>query len=169
MADQLGPVRFKARFDSVLQDYQKKTGVILAEHSVAVQVQNCDSVESMIKLLLHEARAFRHFLGFDRITKAIQSTVSILYALSATASLGNAIGLVRQKTLTVCSQTLIIFHSNSHPRKQSRLPLLSYLLYVPLFRSYIGILMTSEQTRRQAANPPTTKDSSTCLTLSSTF
>jgi hypothetical protein len=34
----------------------------------------------MITLILHEARAFHDCRGFDRITKAIQSTVSILWA-----------------------------------------------------------------------------------------
>ena len=109
MADESGSAHFQARFQSALEAYQKTTGVTLAESPVAVRLQNCDSVESITTLLLYEARAFSDFRGFDRITKAIQSTTSILSTLSATASLGHAIGIVRQKTLMECSRTLTVF------------------------------------------------------------
>lgn len=144
MDGQSGSARFQARFESTLQAYRKITGVTLAEHQAAVRLQNCDSVESITTLLLYEARAFSDFRGFDRITRAIQGVISILSTLCATASLGDAIGLVRQKALLAsrCRQTLTAFLSLSHPREQYRLALRSYLLYVPLFRSYMDILVT---------------------------
>jgi hypothetical protein len=89
MVDQSG------RFQSALRAYQKKTGVTLAEHPVAVQLQNCHSVQSITTILLFEARAFSDHQGFGRITKAIQSTVSSLATFSTTAILGDNIGLVR--------------------------------------------------------------------------
>jgi hypothetical protein len=78
-----------------LRAYQEKTGVTLVEHPVAVQLQNRHSVQSITTIILYEARAFSNYQEFGRITKAIQSTLSILAALSTTASLGDAIGLVR--------------------------------------------------------------------------
>jgi hypothetical protein len=68
----------------------------LAEHPLAVHVQRCRSVESIATLLKHEARAFGHLQRSDNIIKSIESTVSILFALSATSTLGEASGLVRQ-------------------------------------------------------------------------
>ena len=70
--------------------------------------------------------------------KSIENTVSILYSLSATAFLGEVIGLVRQKALMGCSVSLTGFFSHSHPRKQYLPALPSYLLYVPFSRSYVG-------------------------------
>jgi hypothetical protein len=128
MAHQPGSARFQARFDSALQAYQKMTGITLVEHPVVVQLQNCQSVESITGLLLYEARAFGDGQKIDRITKAI---VSMLSTLSASASFGDAIGLVRQKALMVCSTTLITFYSSSHRRKQYKVVLPSYLPYVP--------------------------------------
>jgi hypothetical protein len=100
MPDQSGSARFRERFDSALLAYQKTTGLILAEHPLAVQVQSCHCVESITTLLKDEARAFSSFSnlqGSDNVIKSIESTVSILSTLSATASLGEAVGLVRQK------------------------------------------------------------------------
>jgi hypothetical protein len=109
MAGQSGPGRFDARFESALQAYRKTTGVTLADYSVAAQLQNCDSVEAITTLLLHHARAFGNFPGFDRIAKAIRNTISILSTLSATVSLGDAIGLVCQKTLLLVPKRRPLF------------------------------------------------------------
>jgi hypothetical protein len=95
MADRSGSASSQARFQSALRAYQNKTGVTLAEHPVAVQLQNYHSVQSITTILLYEAGAISDYQGFGRITKAMQSTVSILAPLSTTASLGEAIGLVR--------------------------------------------------------------------------
>jgi len=64
--------------------------------------------------------------------KSIKSTVSILATLSATASFGDAIGLVRHKgadghVLRVLH--LLGFHSRSHLRTQYSQALLFYLLW----------------------------------------
>jgi hypothetical protein len=96
MTDQSGSARFSSLFESALQSYEKKSGVMLAEHPLAVQLQTCHSVESIITLLQGQAQAFGDFRGSDRVMKSIKSTVSSLTRLASIASLGDAIGLVRQ-------------------------------------------------------------------------
>jgi len=99
MANQTGSSRFRALFESAFRAYEKKTGISLAEHPLAVQLQSFDSVESITTLLQNQTQAFREFRGSDRVMKLIKDIASILATLSATASLGDSIGLVRQKSL----------------------------------------------------------------------
>jgi hypothetical protein len=98
MGDQSRSFRLQALFECALQDYEKNTNITLAIHPLSHQLENCHSVESITCLLQDQARACG-FRGSDRIMKSIQSTVSLLYKLSATVALGDGIGLVRQKTL----------------------------------------------------------------------
>jgi len=96
MADRSGPAHFHPLFESALQAYKKKTDITLAEHPLAVQLQSCDSAESITTTLLQgEPQVFSNFQEKDRITKSIKTIVSVLTTLSATASLG----LVRQTAL----------------------------------------------------------------------
>jgi len=99
MADQSGSTRFRARFESALQAYQETTGVTLAEHPLTAQLRNPRSAESeSIRTILKcEARASSDLLGSDRTMRSIESTVSMLFTLSAAASFGDAIDLVRQQ------------------------------------------------------------------------
>ncbi len=99
MTDHLGSAHFQALFESALQDYVKKTGITLAEYPLAVQLQSCNSVESIDNLVRGQAQAFSNFREGDRITKSIKTAVSKSNTLSATAFLGDAFGLVRQNAL----------------------------------------------------------------------
>jgi hypothetical protein len=100
MADQPGPAHFQRLFDSALQAYKKKTDITLAEHHLAVQLQSCDTAESIAATFLKgEPQAFSNFQEKDRITKSIKRIVSVLTTLSGTASLGDALDLVRQNAL----------------------------------------------------------------------
>jgi len=85
-------------FELALEDYEINTKISLAEHSLAQELGDCHSVESITNLLQDQARALGEFRGQDRIMKSIKITVSFLYKLSVTAALGDGIGLVRQKT-----------------------------------------------------------------------
>ena len=96
MSNHPASTRFRAHFESALHAYQETTGVILVEHPLAMQLKNSHSVDSFTTLLRHEARAFSDLQGSDTIMKSIESSVSILCTLSATASFGEAIGLVCQ-------------------------------------------------------------------------
>jgi hypothetical protein len=96
MLDQSGFARLRARFESALEAYQMTTGVTLAEHPLALQIQSCRSRESIATLLKSETRAFTDLRGSDRIMRSIESITSILSTLSETAILGEAIDLVRE-------------------------------------------------------------------------
>jgi len=136
MADHEGSAHFQALFESALQGYVKETGITLTEHPLAVQLQSCNSVESIDNLVHGQARAFSNFRESDKITKAMKTAVSKSNTLSATAFLGDAFGLVRQNAL------MGLPHPNrlsrkSHLRMHYLLRLLSSLMYVPLSSSYI--------------------------------
>jgi hypothetical protein len=97
MDDQSGSARFGVRFGSALQTYQQTTGLSLAGHPLAVQLRRCHSVDSITSILKHEVQASGDLLRSDRVMKSIESTVSILFTLSATASFGDAVDLVRKR------------------------------------------------------------------------
>lgn len=99
MADQSG---------SALEAYEKKTGVKLAQHPLAMELQNCDCVDSIMTLLRGQAQDFRHG---EKIMKSINTIVSILTPLSLVAFLPDTVGLVRWTTLMVCFASLNIFFS----------------------------------------------------------
>ena len=95
MTDQPGPSRLQVLFEAALQDYERQTGIPLAKHPLAEQLQNCDSVESVTAVLREQTQAFSEFRGRDKVMGLLKNAVSVLYKLSATADLGQAIGLVR--------------------------------------------------------------------------
>jgi hypothetical protein len=100
MADSSQSSRFRTLFESALQDYQNQTGTILTDHPLAVQLQNCDSLESVTAVLQQQAQAFSEFRGTDaRIMKSLKYLIAVLYTLSASTALGEAIGLVRPRAL----------------------------------------------------------------------
>ena len=101
MADQSRTSRFRAQFESALQSYQRETSVTLAEHSLAIQLQSCHPIESIITLLQNEARAFSDLPGSDKIMKSIEDTVAIVSAISVVLSLGEIISHVRQRADTL--------------------------------------------------------------------
>ncbi len=105
MADQSGSTSFLALYQSALQAYQKNAGLALPEHPLALQLQSCDSAESMASVLQGQAQAFGGSQGSDRLMTTIESTVSILTRLSSTASLTIDMSLVRQQALMPCSMT----------------------------------------------------------------
>jgi len=93
MAHQSRSARFQTLFESALQAYEKKTGVTLAQHPLAQQLQSCHSTQEVITLLQGQVQAFDEFRR-DKIIKSIKATVLILTPLSAAASLADAFGLV---------------------------------------------------------------------------
>ena len=90
--------QFQALFESALKDYQSQTGTILADHPLAQQLQNCDSIDSVTAILEAQVRAFSEFRNGDgKIMKSLNHVVSVLFSLSASTALGEAIGIVRWK------------------------------------------------------------------------
>lgn len=88
---------FESLFQSALEDYEKQTGINLVGHPLAVQLDGCDSVDSINEVLQEQARSFREFRGSDnKIMKLLRRAVQVLHKLSGTAVFGEAIGLVRR-------------------------------------------------------------------------
>jgi hypothetical protein len=88
--------------DDALQDYEKKTGITLASrpgHPFAALLDSSHSVDSISTVLQGQAQAFSELQAGDSpIIKSIKNIVSITTSLSATLTLGNAVGIVRHKT-----------------------------------------------------------------------
>ena len=92
MVNQSGSVSFQSLLESALLQYEKKTGITLSKHPLALKFQSCNSVEDFNKLLQDKARDVRES---ERITKSMKIIVSILMLLSSVASPLDALGLVR--------------------------------------------------------------------------
>jgi hypothetical protein len=69
MTDQSASSHLQVLFEAALQDYEKKTGIALAEHPLADRLQNCDSVESVTAVLHEQTQAFSEFWGKDKVLK----------------------------------------------------------------------------------------------------
>ena len=117
MAGQSGSARFEMLWESALQAYENKTGVALAQHPLALELQTCHSTDDIATLLQRRAQAFDDFRQRDRMIRTIKTTVSILTPLSHAASLADVAGLVRQKTLMPCSTSLTFFQTSFPPAK----------------------------------------------------
>ena len=138
MTENSAPNRFRDLFDDALHVYEKETGITLANHSLAVKLQGCESVGAITALLQDQAKDFKKS---EKITKSIGTIVSILTPLSFAASLPDAVGLVCQKVLQTCFTSLTVHHSHSRPRRRYRLVSASYLMYVPFSSSHGGTLV----------------------------
>ena len=83
-----------------MRNYEKQTGSDLVQHPLAQRLQGCRSIESVVGVFRELMPAFGgdDDGGEERIMKSLKGTVSVLYALSNSAVLGKATGLVRQYT-----------------------------------------------------------------------
>ena len=106
MSDHSGSYPFHALFESALQDYEKQTGIALADHPLAGQLQNCQSVESVTTLLQEEAQSFSKFRESGKILKSLKGVVSTLSRVSAIPVLGQSIGMVCPLQPIGCSTSL---------------------------------------------------------------
>ena len=94
MSEHSGPSRLRALFDAALEDYEKQTGIALAKHPLAEQLQNCASVESVTDFFHEQTQSFSEFRERNKIMKLLKNSVSVLYKLTAAANFGQDIGLV---------------------------------------------------------------------------
>ena len=91
--------RMQFIFEAALEAYERQTGMRLIDHPFAVQLENCNSVESITAVLQEQAQSFNQFRGDDgKVMKLLKSTVHVLRGLSASTTLGKGIGLVRWMT-----------------------------------------------------------------------
>ena len=88
---------FQDLFNAALRDYENQTETKLVEHPFAKQLEECDSVDSIVAILQEQAQTFRKFRGEDgKIMKSLKSSVDVLCTLSNSTLLGEGIGLVRK-------------------------------------------------------------------------
>jgi hypothetical protein len=103
---------FESLFQSALEEYERQTGINLAGHSLAVQLEHCNSVESIAELLHDQARTFRQFRGnVNKLRTVLNHTVQALHMLSGTVPPGGAFGFVRRNgrwVLHCSSLTLLL-------------------------------------------------------------
>jgi hypothetical protein len=65
-------------FETALQGYERQTGIVLGNHPLAEQLQDCDSIESVTAVLREQTRAFRRGQNRETIKK------NTVYKLPAT-------------------------------------------------------------------------------------
>ncbi|KAF8486833.1 hypothetical protein DFH94DRAFT_3508 [Russula ochroleuca] len=84
----------KLLFETALNDFEKRAGTNLFQYQIIDQLVNCESSDSVIKVLQEQAQAFRNFRGDDgKIMTWLKRTVNALYSLSTSGVLGGTIGL----------------------------------------------------------------------------
>jgi hypothetical protein len=98
-------------FATALSDYENQTGINLVDHPLVGQLENCDSVASIIAIIQEQARAFTEFRrGDDKMMKPLKRVVHVLYVLSASTTPLEGIGMVRRVAPCISSflQTLLL-------------------------------------------------------------
>jgi hypothetical protein len=160
MGDHPQSSRLQVIFESALQDYQIQTGTALADHPLAQQLQHCDSIESVTAVLQEQARALGEFrASHGKVMKSLKRVVSLLYTLSASTAIGEAIGLVlhseRRGLIFYISDCLSNRHS--HPQRPYLLALPSLLQY----EFWLSITRTSSDQESRNALHQAVKDVST--------
>jgi hypothetical protein len=91
--------RFQLIFNNALEEYKKRTKNDLTAHPLATQLQLCDCPSAVLTVLQDQVGELQQSKSIDeRLTKWLDPTVNILYALSAT--LGEGVGLVGSKILS---------------------------------------------------------------------
>ena len=95
MSDPSGSIStLQLLFDAALLDYEKQTGTKLIEDPLARQLENCNSVDSIIAILQEQARALTQYRRQDdKVMKPLKRVVQVTHALST--SLVRRVGLVR--------------------------------------------------------------------------
>ena len=108
MSDDSGSARFQVLFEASLKEYEKQMDITLDKHPLTEQFQHCDSVESVFAIFQKLVYTRSKFRGFNprvnRIMKSLNSSVSVLCALSV----GVNLGLVRLKIQMGFSMSLIL-------------------------------------------------------------
>jgi hypothetical protein len=108
MSYQPGVSHFQVLFESALQDYERQTGITLADHSLAERLQTCQSAESVTALLQEQARALSEFRESNKLMGSLKNVVSVLSKISATAALGQDFGTVCPRPPIGCSRMLTL-------------------------------------------------------------
>ena len=81
--------RFQTIFQAALKSYRKQTKQDVLAHSLASQLQSCESTTAILTILQGQVREFeKNYEDDERLTKWLGPTVNVLNAFSATVSGG---------------------------------------------------------------------------------
>ena len=87
---------FQPLFEAALREYEVQAETKLVDHPFYIQLNTCKTVNSITKIFLDQAQAFRQFRGDDgKVMKCLKGTVNVLCTFS-TGVFSEGIGLVRQ-------------------------------------------------------------------------
>jgi hypothetical protein len=149
MSQSSSPSTSGALFDAALQDYEEKTGSNLINHPLTKELQECDSVGSIIVILEEQVRIFREFRDNGKLVDSLKHLVDVLSSpfIGTVFEQGTDL-LVRSKNILRCILLLIVSTANSacesnifwHRHPASRISL------ILLFRLHISL--TSESRRQ---------------------
>jgi len=108
---------FQVVFNNALRTYEKHTKKDLLSHPLAAQLQSCDSPSTILDVLHQQVQELNQSRdSHQRLTKWLDPTVNVLYALSET--LGEGVSLVCLKTgIRLKCAFYLRFDRYSHQRK----------------------------------------------------
>jgi hypothetical protein len=151
---------FDAILNAALTKYANETGHDLCNHPLALEIDVCDSADSILALFQKKAKEFDDFRNGDsKLMRWIQPTVINLHALSINPTLNAAVSFVSASKILSFSDTFLMPLSFrlSPMRHQSFLQSVSFYLCVSLHTlalgsSDIGIIRL--QSRLKTATTP---------------
>ena len=128
---------FKSILDAALGEYKSKTGNDLTDHSLAKELQSCESAEAVLDIIRREAKAFVAFRdGEKRLMKWIIPSVQVLHTISEI--LGHGANAVRINDLrlqahpTACAGVSCCECGLCRDRSASHCSFIVFLIISPL-------------------------------------
>jgi hypothetical protein len=84
---------FQSILDAALDDYSNQTGIQLSNHPSAEQLQNCQTPDDIIRLLLQKEKEFKDYRAkYRKLIDFLRPVVQVVHGFSNV--LGDAAGLV---------------------------------------------------------------------------
>jgi hypothetical protein len=94
MSQPISSTSLKALFSAAIQEYGYQTRTNLVKQTVAKELETCKSVDSITSILQEQAQIFGGIKDDGKIMKSLRSAVDVLYTLSNSSIIGQAIGLL---------------------------------------------------------------------------
>jgi len=134
---------FQALFGAALQDYEDRTRINLVNHPLAKQLEECDSLDSIIAILREQAKGFCKVRGdTGKLMKSVKCSVDVLYILSISTVLGEGVGLSFPPAKAIFAGIAILLAAvkNSRASYDTLVELLaSFENFLSRLRIYTGI------------------------------